>query len=380
MKNLFTLLFVFCVFLVKAQVPVQVSPASGPNLCDGSATIIMGNVDTSSISWFFPNSTTVNGQIQITNLCPGTYGVYFAYFSSPGVIDSLFFSFVVGPTNSCAGLTAIISTTPASSNTACDGALTASATGGTAPYVYLWSNNTNSSNLSNQCPGAYCVTVTDANGCVSSTCDSLYGSSSPSGQGDTLVLTNNVCNPSNSNGTLVSSVIDCNLDYSLVNSGFMTSYISYYPDSALTTWTLWDSLNNAVAVYGATYYFPPNTNGCFDLIFVIYCDSSGLRPTTIQSNVNTIFIRDVIYFSPTSVQNLAQDEIYFNNPIQDNLTIQGIENTKTQVQILNQLGQLMYRNTILQNTDINTSNWSNGIYYLQIENESGSKTHKLIKN
>jgi hypothetical protein len=40
--------------------------------------------------------------------------------------------------------------------------------GGIAPYIYLWSNGSTTEDLSNLSPGIYAVTVTDANGCVSS--------------------------------------------------------------------------------------------------------------------------------------------------------------------------------------------------------------------
>ncbi len=39
-------------------------------------------------------------------------------------------------------------------------------TGGNAPYTYAWSNGSNASNILNQSPGSYRVTVTDAKGCT----------------------------------------------------------------------------------------------------------------------------------------------------------------------------------------------------------------------
>ncbi|WCM41546.1 T9SS type A sorting domain-containing protein [Flavobacterium sp. CBA20B-1] len=46
-----------------------------------------------------------------------------------------------------------------------DGAITVSATGGTAPYSYSWSNGQSGTSLSSLAKGTYIVTVTDANGC-----------------------------------------------------------------------------------------------------------------------------------------------------------------------------------------------------------------------
>lgn len=47
----------------------------------------------------------------------------------------------------------------------CIGTATASVSGGTAPYSYLWDNNFSGQTVSNLCVGNHSVTVTDANGC-----------------------------------------------------------------------------------------------------------------------------------------------------------------------------------------------------------------------
>ncbi|MCB9185743.1 MAG: tandem-95 repeat protein [Flavobacteriales bacterium] len=48
----------------------------------------------------------------------------------------------------------------------CDGSATATASGGTPPYLYEWSDNQIGQTASNLCPGNYTVTITDANGCT----------------------------------------------------------------------------------------------------------------------------------------------------------------------------------------------------------------------
>lgn len=59
----------------------------------------------------------------------------------------------------------IITTTNVTCFGGTDGGATASSTGGTTPYNYLWSNNDPDSVLSNVGIGTYTVTVTDLNGC-----------------------------------------------------------------------------------------------------------------------------------------------------------------------------------------------------------------------
>lgn len=48
----------------------------------------------------------------------------------------------------------------------CDGSATATATGGTSPFLYVWSDGQLGQTASNLCPGNYTVTITDANGCT----------------------------------------------------------------------------------------------------------------------------------------------------------------------------------------------------------------------
>nr|MBK9652316.1 SprB repeat-containing protein [Bacteroidota bacterium] len=51
-----------------------------------------------------------------------------------------------------------------------DGSTSITATGGTAPYTYLWSNGVTTASNNNVVAGTYTATVTDANGCTA-TCD-----------------------------------------------------------------------------------------------------------------------------------------------------------------------------------------------------------------
>ena len=61
----------------------------------------------------------------------------------------------------------IASQTNVSCNGGADGSATATATGGTAPYIYLWSNAATPATVTGLAAGNYSVTVTDANGCSS---------------------------------------------------------------------------------------------------------------------------------------------------------------------------------------------------------------------
>ncbi|MEZ4992772.1 MAG: SdrD B-like domain-containing protein [Saprospiraceae bacterium] len=51
---------------------------------------------------------------------------------------------------------------------AANGSATANASGGDAPYTYLWNTTASTATISNLSPGTYSVTITDANGCSTS--------------------------------------------------------------------------------------------------------------------------------------------------------------------------------------------------------------------
>ncbi|MES2567029.1 MAG: T9SS type A sorting domain-containing protein [Bacteroidota bacterium] len=48
----------------------------------------------------------------------------------------------------------------------CNGLITSTPSGGTAPYIYNWSNSAVTSSITNLCAGSYSMTTTDASGCT----------------------------------------------------------------------------------------------------------------------------------------------------------------------------------------------------------------------
>jgi hypothetical protein len=74
-----------------------------------------------------------------------------------------------------------------------DGTATATATGGTAPYAYSWSNGQTTDVINGLSPGAYAVTVTDANGCTAegvATVPFFLGATELEGGGSALLYPN----------------------------------------------------------------------------------------------------------------------------------------------------------------------------------------------
>ncbi|WP_164490308.1 T9SS type A sorting domain-containing protein [Runella sp. SP2] len=123
---------------------------------DGTASIsVSGGIAPYSYSWSGGVTSTTNAA---TGLSAGTYTV------------------TVKDANNCQNSIAITVSEPtvlmlASSGTSVkckagtDGTATVSASGGTAPYTYLWSNGSTSATVTGLVAGTYTVTVKDANNC-----------------------------------------------------------------------------------------------------------------------------------------------------------------------------------------------------------------------
>jgi hypothetical protein len=169
-------------FEANSQIIVNVTNVSAPGLCDGTAIVDTNNfVTATSLTWMQGNTIIQNGGYMITNLCAGQYNLLFmgGGFTSTS-------TFTIGTTipNPCAGFTISCSSTPTSAASACDGSVSVTAVGGSAPYTYQWSNGgmINTPTLTNLCVGTYSVTVVDANGCSETS-------------GATVIVDSTVANP-----------------------------------------------------------------------------------------------------------------------------------------------------------------------------------------
>ena len=367
--------FITLSFPLFSQAPIVVYNASSPNVCDGSAVLVDSTIIVSSVQWTLNNGTSPQGVMSVSNLCPGTYSVVYTYYVSPTLIDSMFLTFTVGPVTSCSGLTMSIYTVDATNSTLCDGSASIIVTGGNAPYAYLWSNANILQNQSGLCAGSYCCVVTDANGCTVSDCGIV---SSPSTAVDTILLVNGSCGPSNSMGVISNTANDCNLDYSLVSSGSMTSSTSYYPDSIQTVWTVLDSIGNILATYNVTYNLPANVGvGCYDLILTVSCDTSLRRSV----GTGVLIMSQNISLSPTSVAQISDEEINVINPISEQIQIRSNSIINGSVAVFDVQGRLILNTEVnnQSNVNINSSNLGSGVYFVRIQSGDKVISRKLVK-
>jgi len=168
LRHFFAALF-FCCLAVAAQ--AQCQAGFTVSISGGTATFTNTSTGLTGIPtyyWDFGDGNyawTTNASNQY--MSNGTYYVcLYAADSLNWNCNSMFCDTIVISNSPCNGLAASAGVTNASTCNACDGAINLNITGGTAPYTYAWSHGPTTQNLSNLCIGNYWVTVTDANGCI----------------------------------------------------------------------------------------------------------------------------------------------------------------------------------------------------------------------
>ena len=272
LKLLFLTLLSVLSFNLFSQNMVYTTNTSGPNVCDGTAVLDTTNVNMTSIYWQGMGMIINQGSYIVTNLCPGTYTVNYTVNGFP-----VTYTFNI-TSNPCFGFTGTLATTNQTAPALCDGSMTVTPIGGSAPYTYMWSNGATTQTISQLCSGSYCCYLTASNGCMVTLCDSITVPS-PQPTGDTLII-NSGSNCNNPIGTLTVSFEDCNLDFNAVDTAYISSItLPANPmDSTLCVWSVVDTNGNS---YFYTVYYNTINQGCYNLQFVLYCYQKNMNYKTI---------------------------------------------------------------------------------------------------
>ena len=159
--------------LVITEPPVLAASIIGTDLlcnsvCDGAADLtVTGGTTPYTYAW--SNSSASE---DLTSLCAAAFTVTITDSKGCTVVSSI-------TINQPTTVTASIVGTDESCNLACDGEANLTASGGTAPLTYAWSNLATSEDISSLCPALYTVTVTDANGCTAITSVTINPGANP---------------------------------------------------------------------------------------------------------------------------------------------------------------------------------------------------------
>ncbi len=238
---------------VQVNVAPSISATATPtnitcnSAANGSVSLVVTG-GTPAFTYLWSNSAT--SQNLTPPLGPGTYNVT--------VTDALG---CLANASAVVTQPSVLAHTMARTNITCNGAangtVSVSATGGTSPYTYAWTNGATTVSQSNLGPGTYTVTVTDANGC--NFVDSRV-ITEPAVLSITLVTQQNISCSSGNNGQIDISV-----------TGGTTAYNYAWSNGATTQ----DVNGLGAGTYGVTV---TDANGCqTNASFVI------TQPTTLAT-------------------------------------------------------------------------------------------------
>lgn len=226
-------------FAVPEPTMVQLGFSSNSSTCgnaDGDLSVfVSGGSSPYSVQWGDPGASTTQTAIQ---LAAGAYGVTVTDNAGctntalRGVTDlgAPTATFVAGTDVSCAG--------------GSNGSATVSAMGGSPPYAYAWTPSGGTGTTANGLTaGNYCVVVTDATGCVATSCVTI---STPTALAASVTAsTDATCSTA------------CDATVTATATGGMSPYSSFWSNGAGTNSTATGLCTNTVYTWSVT-----DGNGC----------------------------------------------------------------------------------------------------------------------
>ena len=357
--------------LAFAQNAIITQNTSGPAACDGSAMIDSSFVATNEI-WMGGGAILQSGGNSISGLCAGTYVVTFT--TSTGTLT---FNFTIGSGtfDPCANFATTATATDATNSFLCDGTMTVTASGGSAPYSYTWSNAvTTGPTLTGLCPASYTVCVTDANGCASCSDAVVADASAPI---DSILVFSNNSFP---NGTIADSlnltlINDCGFTYADADSAAITNFYTTSSDSISAVWTVWGNGGAVLAQYTVAYGITnPINGGIYGATLILFCPQKA-------NGVNTIVISDQVQFSSVGINDLNTAGMVVVNPFGASLNVDFGQALSGTASLIDMAGRTVKTATLEQavSMSMNTEAVLSGTYFLVINSTKGMMTMKVIK-
>jgi VCBS repeat-containing protein len=313
--------------------PIVLTTSSSPASClltNGSATVVAsGGAGGFSYSWSNGETTST-----ISNIGTGSYPV--DVMDANGCIESTIVNV------SSTGVTAVVSSqTDATCEGGDDGAATVTASGGQAPYTYLWSPvGGTAATATGLAPGTYTVTVEDYLGCQA----------------------------------IVNVVI-----------GFLNAapVVDLGPDSvacAGNTVTL-----DAGAGMASYLWSDNSTNQTLDVTAdgaygVVVTDANGCQGSDM---INVTFVQCL---APIVNQHGGTDFIVHPNPARDylNIAISNVKHENVRMELSDILGNVLFTSTekadIGYRATISVENLAVGVYLLKVQYAGEVKAIKVVKN
>lgn len=344
-----------------AQINVINTSAAG--VCDGSiSAFATGGVTPYTYTW--NNGATIN---TLTNVCSDVYTVMVSdnngcVVSATGYVGYAFDSTIV-----TMNLNGYVIPTGTSADGVCDGTASVIVYGGVAPYSFLFSDGSNSSTTANLCGGFQSVTVTDANGNIL-TLDFIVPSPinvSTTGNFNDSTLVDSVYN---------TAITDCIIDYSLIDSAFITNFNILPNDTVMVTWNVvyGDTVVTIIDLYGLGI---GTSAGVYMIVLQIYCPDKSVG--------NYLTAYDQIYYNAAYAGINDQTKNDFNvspNPVNDHIVITLNDTQDSEVIITDMTGKEVFNNSFnSEMINVDLSALSAGQYIMTVNNGTSIMNRKIVK-
>lgn len=299
------------------------------------------------------DSNNVTGFLSFFDNMPQPNPLPSSVVSPPVGVPTIYNVFKITPTTpSCFSIQPVtvtrnetITTASATNETCtgfCDGTASATVTGGTAPYTYLWSNSNTNSSATGLCPGTYTITSTDVNGCNSTSSVSI-------------------------NGPATNNLPVANFTF-IDNGGGQYTFTNNSINSTNYVWSFGDATTDTASNPVHTY----STNGNYSVMLTA-SGPCGQNDTTIVVSVIT------------GITNLISDYniIISPNPASSELIIDlsKAEFNTRRVQLTDVLGKVIYNEkpkSYQNKWTISLTEFENGTYFVHLIAANKKLVHKIL--
>ncbi len=193
--------------------------------------------------------------------------------------------------------------------------------------------------------------------------------------------------------------INMEKSYSVINDNKLYEKYSQIWDTLSNDWIddkkeiiNYDNLNNLISYYNAEYdtlneIWVPNK---IDSLIYSYGSSDEITERITfwydSQNDTLMYGQKFIYYYASNLNvNDVNNDVnvsLYPNPAKDYLNVNFTSNSNGEIEILNNVGQIVYSEKITKSSNsnhkISTSNLESGIYFIRIKNDSTAKTLKVV--
>jgi PKD repeat protein len=319
---------------------------------DGTATAIPDSAGTPPYTYVWGTGAVT---ASINNLAAGTYCVTLTdangcTATACGTVGS----------NTSTNCSIALTATDATCSTCTDGTASASASGGTPPYTYLWNTGVFTSTINNLAVGTYCVTVTDADTCIVADCVTVGVNS---GNGGCMASFYPYVDSSQNN-----------LVYLIENStGNGLSYFWDFDDGNTSTQQYPTHVYSNYGIYDICLTVSDTMN-CINTSCITLLLDSVPKTGTAGYTVIVVPQEPATGILEGSENDITENVLIYPNPTAGLLHIEGFEGT---VLLYDSYGREVLRS---RSNNLNIQKLPKGVYFIRIFGEFGKVfSQKVLK-